>query len=151
MGQYRDDRRAPLQEGESLRHSFAADGMTYLRDNAWLAAIAMILGMAILWFMGNPHVWTGAVGGLAAIVIRGWYMSDEELGARWDITETRLIGPQGRVAQLNQIKQLNKIFSIVQVVTTTGDKHLIKYQPDPADTIRRIEAAQHGGDPGGGD
>ena len=128
----------------AIRQSFHADRATYLRDNAWLAAIAMGLGMVILWLMGNPHVWTGAVGGLAAIVARGWYMASEELAARWDVTDTRLEGPMGRSMALSEIKDLNKIFSIVQVVTHSGAKHLIKYQADPADTIDRLDAARQG-------
>ena len=30
---------------------------------------AMALGMGVLWYMGNPHVWTGAIGGLAAVAV----------------------------------------------------------------------------------
>ena len=44
----------------------------YITAHAWMAAIAMVAGMVILWAMGNPHVWTGAIGGLAAIVLRAW-------------------------------------------------------------------------------
>lgn len=121
-----------------------ADRVTYIRDHAWMAAIAMAAGMIILWAMDNPHVWTGAVGGLAAIGIRGWYMMSEELGHRWQLTATRLTGPAERNIALSDIKALNRILSAVQVVTKNGDKHLIKYQTDTAETIRRIDAARLG-------
>ena len=35
----------------------------------------MAAGMAILWAMGNPHVWTGAIGGLLAIAVRALYLA----------------------------------------------------------------------------
>lgn len=127
-----------------ILHSFRADRATYIRDHAWMVAIAMAAGMAILWFMDNPHIWTGAVGGLAAIGIRGWYLASEELGHEWVLTETRLTGPGGRNIALADIAKFNSILSAVQIVTHSGDKHLMKYQADKADTIQRLRAAQQG-------
>ncbi len=120
----------------------APDRATYLRTHAVMAALAMAAGMALLWLLGNPHVWTGAVGGLAAIALRGWYLMDEELGHVWELSATALDGPQGRHVPLDQIETLRAIGAAVQVVTRNGDKHLIKFQADPAATIARIEAAQ---------
>ncbi|MFU8881350.1 MAG: hypothetical protein ACNA7Q_03210 [Rhodobacterales bacterium] len=136
---------ATLQEGEAVQQSFAPDRAAYIRDHAWLAAMAMALGMVVLWLMGNPHVWTGAVGGLAAVVIRGGYIASDELAVRWDLTDRRLLGPGGRAVRLAEIKVLNRLGSAVQIVTQTGDKHLIKYQKDAAVTRARIERAQAGG------
>ncbi len=124
--------------------SFHPDRATYFRDHAWLAAGAMALGMAILWAIGNPHLWTGAVGGLAAIAVRAFYVASDELSARWDLTDRRLLGPQTRVVRLNEIAQLRTLGSAVQVVTRSGDKHLLKYQSDRDATRARIEAAQAG-------
>ncbi|MDF0601057.1 hypothetical protein P1J78_09975 [Psychromarinibacter sp. C21-152] len=132
---------APLREDEEVLHRFHADRAAYLRDNAWMAAIAMAGGMLVLWLMGNPHVWTGAVGGLAAIGLRGWYMASEELAARWDLTDRRLLGPGGRVVRLAEIVKLRTLASTVQVVTAAGDKHLLKYQGDRDETLRRLRAA----------
>lgn len=134
-----------LEAGESVQHSFTPDRATYWRDHAWMAAAAMGIGMAILWAMGNPHVWTGAVGGLAAIAIRAFYIASDELAARWDLTDLRLLGPGGRAVPLTQIKALNTLGSAVQIVTHAGDKHLIKYQPDGTATRTRIEQAMGGG------
>jgi hypothetical protein len=131
---------------------FRADRGAYLRTNAWLAAAAMAAGMAILWAMGNPHVWTGAVGGLAAIALRAWYVSDEELALSWRLTPTHLEGPsrpteEGTAAPawraaLPDIAQVRTMGSFVQVVTAAGDKHLMKYLADPAGTAARIDAAR---------
>jgi hypothetical protein len=129
---------------------FRADRSAYLRTNAWLAAAAMAGGMAILWAMGNPHVWTGAVGGLAAIALRAWYVSDEELALSWRLTPTHLEGPPlqtedrapaWRVA-LPDIAQVRRMGSYVQVITSSGDKHLMKYLADPGSAAARIDAAR---------
>jgi hypothetical protein len=131
----------PLEPGEEVIHSFHPDRQTYWRDHAWLAALAMAAGMVILWALGNPHVWTGAVGGLAAIAIRAFYVASDELAARWDLTEFRLLGPQTRAVRLADITETRTLGSAVQVITRQGDKHLIKYQPDTADTRARISRA----------
>lgn len=136
---------------------FRADRAAYIRTNAWLAALAMAGGMGILWAMGNPHVWTGAVGGLAAIALRAWYVRDEELALDWRLTPTHLDGParamEGapaapawRVA-LADIAQVRTMGSFVQVVTAAGDKHLLKYLADPAAVAARIDAARRASTP----
>ena len=131
----------PLDPGERVIHSFHPDRAAYRRDHAWLAAGAMALGMGILWAIGNPHVWTGAVGGLAAIAVRGFYVASDELKARWDLTDRRLLGPQTRVVRLSEIKTVRGLGSAVQVIPATGEKHLIKYQADRSGTEARIRAA----------
>ena len=126
---------------------FTADRTAYLRHHAWLAVIGMGSAMGLLWMMNNPHFWTGAPAGLAAIILRGWYLSSEELGAIWQIDDTSpepaLTGPAERNIRLTDIQTLRSMGSFVQVITRTGDKHLIKYQANPGDTIARIKAAQH--------
>ncbi|KPP84022.1 MAG: hypothetical protein HLUCCA08_00775 [Rhodobacteraceae bacterium HLUCCA08] len=133
---------AELEPGEKLLASFRADRATYWRNMATLAAIAMAAGMAILWAIGNPHVWTGGIGGLAAIALRGWYVASDEMGVRWDLTDRRLMGPGGRVTGLSDIAKVRSLGSAVQVVTVSGDKHLIKYMADPAAIIAQINGAR---------
>ncbi|MFY0308895.1 hypothetical protein ACFMBG_03220 [Leisingera sp. D0M16] len=118
------------------------DRGAYVRAHAWMAAIGMGGAMAVLWIMGSPHIWTGAIGGLAAISLRGWYMASEELAVVWTLTETTLTGPAGRSVPLAQIGTVRTMGSYVQVVTKGGDKHLIKYQADPAATLNAIERAK---------
>ncbi len=144
MSDYATTPTTPLAEGESVQVSFTPDRATYIRDHAWLAAAAMAVGMGILWAIGNPHVWTGAVGGLAAVAFRAWFIASDELSARWDLTDRRLLGPGTRVARLGEIKAINTLGSAVQVVTLSGDKHLLKYQKNRDATRARIEAAQAG-------
>lgn len=137
---------AELLDGETVLESFQGERSSYVRTNAWIAAGAMAAGMGILWAVGNPYVWTGAVGGLAAVVVRAGYLMSDELGVRWDLTNQRLLGPGGRVIALTNIAELNKLGSFVQVVTKNGDKHLIKYQADPLATMAAIERSMHGAD-----
>ena len=129
-----------LRSNERIEQSFQADRSTYIRDHAWMATTAMTAGMIILWAVGNPHVWTGAIGGLAAIIVRGAYVASDELNVRWDLTNKRLLGPQTRAVELSDIKDVRKIFSALQVVTKSGDKHLLKYQADRDKTRAAILA-----------
>ncbi len=135
----------PLMAGESVQRSFQPSRAIYVRDHKWLAVAAMVAGMWILWIIGNSHVWTGAVGGLAAVAVRAFYVASDELAARWDLTVSRLLGPQGRVVPLSEISRLRTFGSAVQVVASNGDKHLIKYQADRNATKAAIEAAMHRG------
>jgi hypothetical protein len=107
-----------------------------------MAALFMAAGMAILWVMGNPYLWTGAIGGLAAVAIRGWYLMDEALAEGWTLDATGLRGPGGRNVPITQIEKLRRIGSAVQVVTRSGDKHLIKYVADTDAVIATIDAAR---------
>jgi hypothetical protein len=121
---------------------FPADRGAYVRSNTKLAALCMAGAMAVLWLIGDPNIWVGAVAGLAAIALRAWYLASEDLAAVWEITGDALIGPQGRHVPLDQIETLRSMASFVQVVTRDGHKHLIKYQADPAATIAAIERAR---------
>ena len=120
---------------------FRADRATYIRTQAWLAALAMAGAMAVLWLLGNPYVWTGAVAGLAAIGLRGWYLASEELTNEWVLAGRELRLPNGSTVPLSEIETLNTMMSYVQVVTKGGDKHLIKHQSNPAATCAALETA----------
>ncbi|WP_170474790.1 hypothetical protein [Ruegeria arenilitoris] len=121
--------------------TFAPSKAAYIRTNAWLAAGAMAGAMIVLWVIGNPYVWTGAPAGLAAVTVRAWYLASEELATSWQMTDTALTGPGPRKVPLIQIAAVNKMGSFVQIVTNGGEKHLIKYQSDPAATKAAIERA----------
>lgn len=120
---------------------FRPDRATYIRDHAWLAAVAMAGAMAVLWAIGSPHVWTGAVAGLAAVAFRAWFLASEDLAVEWRIEDGALSGPQGRSVPLSEIAELRTLGSAVQVVTRGGDKHLIKYLADREAVRAEIERA----------
>ncbi len=121
--------------------TFSANRAAYIRSHAWLAALGMGGAMLVLWLMGNPYVWTGAVAGLAAVAVRGGYLASEELAVVWTLGDTALTGPGGQSIALTNIAELRTIGSFVQVITRDGHKYLIKYQADPAATKAAIERA----------
>ena len=123
---------------------FRADRATYFRSHTRLAAIAMGGAMLVLWLMGDPNIWTGAVAGLGAIALRGFYMRSEELGAIWEIRGNILTGPSETRVPLSSIETLRPWGSFVQVITRDGHKHLIKYQADADATISAIRRAMTG-------
>lgn len=131
---------AKLEAGESVTTSFHPDRGAYWKDHIVLAAVAMALGMGALFFTGNPHIWTGALGGLAAVAVRAFYVASDELQVRWDLTNHRLMGPGERIARLDDITGLRTFGSAVQIVTSTGDKHLLKFQADKPKVIAQIRA-----------
>jgi hypothetical protein len=125
---------------------FTPDRDTYIRNQIRLAAIAMAAAMAVLWLIGDSNIWVGAVAGLAAIALRGWYLASEELAAVWTLQGRDLSGPGGRHVTLGQIDKVRSLGNLVQIITSNGDKHLIKHLADPAAAIATIESARFGGD-----
>lgn len=134
----------PTESEASVLARFKADRATYWREHAWLAALAMAIGMGVLWAMGNPHVWTGAIGGLAAVAVRAFYLASDEATAEWVLTETEVKGPDNRRVRLAEIEKLRTLGSAVQIITRSGDKHLMKYLADRPAVVAEIERARSG-------
>lgn len=130
-----------LEPGERLLASFSGNRTTYIKEHVMLAALGSFLMAGVLFYMGNPHAWTGVVGAVGAILVRGLYVAREQLGFTWHLTDRRLIGPGERSISLTNVHKVNTIFSAAQVVTRTGDKYLLKYQEDTARTKAEIEQA----------
>lgn len=120
---------------------FLPDRRTWMRGQIRLTLMAMIGAMLVLKLMGDPNVWVGAIAGMAAIGLRSWYLASEEMAAVWEIDDTVLTGPLERRIPLKNIKKIRVLGSFVQIITKTGDKHLIKYQAKPADTRSAIQQA----------
>lgn len=144
MSDYANTPTTALADGETILTSFTATRATYIRDDAWMAAAAMAAGMVVLWLMGNPHIWTGAIGGLAAVAFRAAFLASDELSVRWDLTNQRVLGPGTRAVRLAEIDKVRTLGSAVQIITLTGDKYLIKYQADREATRKRILQAKAG-------
>lgn len=121
---------------------FPASRDAYIQSHIKLAALAMAAAMFILWLLDDPNIWTGAVAGLGAIGLRGWYMASEQLAAVWEIRDGALHGPMGQCIPLDEITTVRSMSSFVQVITSAGQKHLIRYQPDPAATVAAIQKAR---------
>ncbi|WP_371169451.1 hypothetical protein [Aliiroseovarius sp. 2305UL8-7] len=138
-----EDQKAPdLEPGEQLLESFSGNLRTYVKEHVLLAALGSVLMSGILIFMGNPHAWTGVVGAVAAIAVRGLYVAKEQLGFTWYLTNIRVIGPGDRSIVLENIDKVNVIFTAAQIVTRTGDKYMLKYQADAKATQTAIGKAR---------
>lgn len=119
--------------------TFPPSRQTYVKEHVMLAALGAVLLTGLLLALGNPHPWVGVVGSVLAIALRGSYAMKEQLGMVWSLTETALVAPDGRKVPLADIETARHIFSALQVITRTGEKHLIKYQRDPASGAELIE------------
>lgn len=135
----------PLLEGETVVVEFRPDRLVYWRAHLIMAVIlGVFAGLVLLW-QGNPYPVVGPVAAILAIGARAAFVASEALGEVWRLTDRRLLGPAGRIVPLPQLQAARPFLGAVQVVTTTGDKHLIKYQADPAATAERLRAATTGG------
>ncbi len=79
---------------------------------------------------------------MIAIALRAFYLRSEIFAEEWRLTERRLLGPAGRIAPLSSIRLARPFFGAVQIVMQGGDKHLIKYQADPAAVVAQIMEAR---------
>lgn len=111
------------------------------RCNTLRATIGMGGAMLMLWLMGTPHAWTGAVAGLAAIILCRFYTASEELCAAWSIQDPELKDPFERSITLKKTDSEPGIMGDVQIIPKTGDTHLIKYLADPRVTTLETKGA----------
>jgi hypothetical protein len=128
----------PLQDGEALVAEFRADRVAYWRSHLIMAVVLGIAAGLFLMWQGNPYPVAGPLGAVLAIGARAAYLASEALSDVWRLTDRRLLGPGGRAIPLAQIRSARPVLGAVQVTTTTGDRHLIKYLADPAATAARI-------------
>ena len=128
----------PLQDGETVLAEFRADRIAYWRSHLIMAVVlGAAAGLFLLW-QGNPYPVAGPMGAVLAIGARAAYLASEALAEVWRLTDRRLLGPGGRAIPLAQVRSAKPFLGSVQITTTTGDRHLIKYQADPAATANRI-------------
>lgn len=121
---------------------FRSDRATYWRMQLLSAAVLGLASGIVLVLMGEVHAWVGPVGAALAIALRGGYLYSEQMATVWRLTPRGLSGPGGRGVALARVAALRRILRDVQIVTDSGDKHLIKYLADPDGVIARIEAAR---------
>lgn len=130
----------PLQDNETLIAEFRADRVVYWRSHLIMAVVlGVAAGLFLLW-QGNPWPVAGPFGAVIAIGARAAYLASEALAEVWRLTDRRLLGPCGRAIPLAQVRFAKPFLGAVQITTTAGDRHLIKYQSDPAATAARITA-----------
>jgi hypothetical protein len=128
----------PLQDGETVQAEFRADRTAYWRGHLIMAVVlGAAAGLFLLW-QGKPYPVAGPLGAVLAIGARAAYLASEALAEVWRLTDRRLLGPGGRTISLAQIRSARAFLGAVQITTTAGDRHLIKYLADPDATAARI-------------
>lgn len=133
----------PLDPGETVAQVFEADPKRYWYDTAVLAGIGIVLVSAVLLYMGKPEqIAVAAVAIGVGLALRALYFRSEAFARRWQLTDRRLVGPQGRQVMLLEIATVRRLFGDVQLVTKSGDKHLIKHLADGAAVQAAIETAR---------
>ncbi len=131
-----------LEQGEKVVGELRSDRGRYWRDHAILALLGMAGAGTVLWLIGSEHAAIGALGAILALAVRGAYLASEQLSMRWLVTDRRIILPSGGAVMLLEIDTLRKLMGDMQIVTRSGDKHLIKHLADPEAAIAMISDAK---------
>ena len=138
--------RAPLPDlepGEKLLAEFRPDTARYWRDHAIMALLGMGVIGVVLWAMESPHVAIGSLGAVLALAVRGLYLASETRALRWRLTDRRLILPGGqRAIGLLELETARVLLGDVQVISRSGDKHLMKHLADGPGAVAQILAAR---------
>lgn len=133
----------PLEPGEKVSAVFSADARRYWYDHLVLGSLGAVLVSAVLVWLGKlDQVAVAVLAILIGMVLRGLYFRSEAFARRWQLSDRRLIGPQGKQVMLLEIATVRSLMGDVQIVTKAGDKHLIRHLAEARPVVAQIEAAQ---------
>ncbi|WP_223632204.1 hypothetical protein [Rhodobacter sp. TJ_12] len=133
----------PLEPGEQVAQVFLADARRYYYDHLVLGGIGAVLVSAVLVWLGKTdQVLVAVIAIIVGMVLRALYFRSEAFARRWQLTDRRLIGPQGRQVMLLEIETVRSLMGDVQIVTKSGGKHLIRHLAEAAPVVAAIEAAK---------
>lgn len=136
----------PKAEGEVLQAVFLPDLRRYWSDQAALAAMGAAAVLLVMPMLGKgSQIWAGLLGVFLAVGLRALLVKSEVFARRWQLTDRRLIGPQGRQLALGDLVTVRRLFGDVQLVSRTGQKHLIKHLADTQGVMDTILAARDAG------
>ncbi|WBL33417.1 hypothetical protein O5O51_01515 [Sinirhodobacter sp. HNIBRBA609] len=137
------DSELPLDEGEKITAIFLADNRRYWVDHILLGIFGIVLVSAILLYMGKTDQIAIAAAAIAVgMAARAAWFRSEAFARRWQLTDRRLIGPQGRQVMLLEIQTVRRLMGDVQIVTNSGAKHLIRHLADSEPVLEAIETAR---------
>jgi hypothetical protein len=133
-----------LEPGEKVLAEWRADRAQYWRAHAIMAGLAAAAGGVFFWATGANAggVLGGVLGGLLAITVRGAYLADEQFRSVWRLTDRRVIQPAGGTLGLLEIETARLILGDLQLITRTGDKHLVKHLADAPAALGALTAAR---------
>ena len=133
----------PLADGETRIAEFRPDRGRYWRDHGVMAVALMALAGGVLWAMNLPYPAIGSLGAVLAVGVRSAYLASETLGLVWTLTNRRLLMPGAdRSVNLPDIRKVRPFLGDVQIITASGDKHLLKHMADAQGVISRITDAR---------
>jgi len=138
----------PLSDGETVLARFRPDRGRYWRDHGILAVALMALAGVVLWAIGSPYPAIGSIGAVLAVAVRAAYLASETLALEWTLTNRRLVLPgdgsagSGRAVNLLDIQTVRPFLGDVQIITTTGDKHLLKHLANAPQVVEQITRAR---------
>ena len=132
-----------LEPGEKVSQVFLPDLRRYWMDHMVLGGLGAVLVSAVLVWLGKlDQIPVAIVAILIGMAARAAWFRSEAFARRWQLTDRRLIGPQGKQAMLLEIERVRSLIGDVQIVTKAGDKHLIRHLAEAAPVVAAIEAAK---------
>jgi len=132
-----------LADGETRLAEFRPDKGRYWRDHGIMAVALMAVAGGALWVMDVPYPAIGSLGAVLAVGVRAAYLASETLSLVWTLTDRRLHLPgPNRTINLLDIKTVRPFLGDVQIITTSGDKHLLKHMADARSVITQITQAR---------
>ena len=137
------DSELPLEPGEKVSQVFLPDLRRYWMDHMVLGGLGAVLVSAVLVWLGKlDQIPVAILAILIGMAARAAWFRSEAFARRWQLTDRRLIGPQGKQAMLLEIEMVRSLIGDVQIVTKAGDKHLIRHLAEAAPVVAAIEAAK---------
>jgi hypothetical protein len=130
------------EPGEKFLRDIRSDRATFIRDHAVMAVLGMGLVGMVLAVIGSDHVLIGSFGAVLALGVRGLWLYSEQMKFRWVLSNMRLVGPGGRQVYLLELEKVRRLFGDIQIITTSGDKHLIKHIANSEAIVAEIDAAR---------
>lgn len=132
-----------LEPGETILETYRPDRGRYWRDHGVMAVGLMALAGGVLWVIDSPYPAIGSLGAILAVGVRAAYLSSETLNLSWSLTDRRLVLPGGqRSVLLTDLERIRPFLGDVQVITRSGDKHLLKHMADAANVVGKITEAR---------
>lgn len=131
-----------LAPDERLIAEWRPDRGCYWRDHAVLGALAIVGAGIVLWALAIPAPLVGALGAAGAVAVRAAWLASETLDLRWRLTDRRLLLPGGRAVGLIEVETARRLLRDLQVITRSGDKHLIRHLADPDAALAAFHKAR---------
>lgn len=137
-----DDTVFTPESGEKKLREIRADKGVFWRDHGVMALLGMVGAGLVLMMIGSDHVAIGSLGAVLALGVRGAWLYSEQMRHFWVLSTARLVGPGGREAYLMELETVRRLFGDIQIITKSGDKHLIKHVANAEAVVAEILAAR---------